>query len=251
MKVHAMTERKLRVYHAPYDVGGNAYHLSQAEKRWGWESKTFVYFKQWFGFPVDRDLKVGAGGNPLRSFRWWLGLAEILMRADVVHFNFGGSLLSDYSRKWVMVDLPLLHAVGIATFGTFQGCDSRISDYAIESYANNACHACRSRPLCEGGYNDYKREMIVAAQRNFDGIYAVNPDLLNVVSGAQFLPYSNCDLDDWAPTRTSETDTETNNSASVMVLHAPTWREIKGTDYVIDAIEKLKSEGETVELLLV
>lgn len=239
---------KPRVYHAPFDVGGNAYYLSRAERERGFVSKTFVYFKQWFGYPVDRDLKVGAGGNPFRSIRWWFGFGEILLRADVVHFNFGTSLLSDLSRKWIMIDLPLLKAAGISTFATFQGCDSRISDYAIANFEINACANCRSRSLCEGTYNDYKREMINASLCWLDGVYAVNPDLLHNIPGAKFIPYSNCDITQWVPPKDlplREAD------APLRILHAPTWREIKGSDFVIEAVEQLKAEGENVELVLV
>ncbi|MDH2382195.1 hypothetical protein [Bradyrhizobium sp. CER78] len=240
-------DRKPRVYHAPFDVGGNAYYLSRAERGHGFISKTFVYFRQWFGYPIDRDLKVGAGGNPFLSIRWWFGLAEILFRADVVHFNFGTSLLSDLNRKWIMADLPLLNAVGISTFVTFQGCDSRISDFAIENFQVNACANCRSRLLCESSYNDYKREMINAALAWMDGVYAVNPDLLHNIPGAQFLPYSNCDTRTWVP----PLDDEPDSGARLRVLHAPTWREIKGSDFVIAAIKELEAEGENVELVLV
>ena len=150
-------------------------------------------------YPVDRNLKVGAGGNPFFSLRWWFGFAEILLRADVVHFNFGTSFLSDLSRKWIMADLPLLQAAGISTFATFQGCDSRISDFAIENFKVNACANCRSRSLCESSYNDYKREMINAALGWLDGVYAVNPDLLHNIPSAKSLPYSNCDTQSWTP----------------------------------------------------
>ncbi|MBP2434213.1 glycosyltransferase [Bradyrhizobium elkanii] len=240
-------DRKPRVYHAPFDVGGNAYYLSRAERERGFISKTFVYFRQWFGYPIDRDLKVGAGGNPFWSIRWWFGLAEILFRADVVHFNFGTSLLSDLNRKWIMADLPLLNAVGISTFVTFQGCDSRISDFAIENFQVNACANCRSRLLCESSYNDYKREMINAALAWMDGVYAVNPDLLHNIPGAQFLPYSNCDTRAWVP----PPDDRPDSGRRLRVLHAPTWREIKGSDFVIAAVKELEAEGENVELVLV
>src|SRR5262245_11514245 len=123
------SQRRFRVLHAPYDVGGNAYYLAQGEHKHGFNAKTLVYFKQWFGYPVNYHLKLKPGANPLRYIRWWIAMMWVALTRDVLHFNFGGSFLTDVTRGWVFADLPLWRRLGIATFITFQGCDSRISSY--------------------------------------------------------------------------------------------------------------------------
>jgi len=241
------TDKKLNIVHAPFDVGGNGFFLSRGERSHGVTSKAIVYFRQVFGYPVDQDLKVGAGGDPLKSWRWWLTIGKVVLTADVVHFNFGTSFLSEVGRKRIAADLPLLHRLGISTFVTFQGCDSRISTYCLEEFAVNACEECRSRPFCGTVYNPYKREIIEMSARYFDTSFALNPDLLHNIPHGEFLPYSNVDLDDWVPPPKTPLD----ETAPVRVLHAPTWRDIKGTPLILKTLEELKAEGENIEIVLV
>ena len=241
------TGEPLTVVHAPFDVGGNGYLLSRGERTLGVSSKAIVYFRQVFGYPVDRDLKVGAGRDPLRAWRWWPAIIRIALTADVVHFNFGTSFLSEVGRKRIAADLPLLHHLGIASFVTFQGCDSRISTFCLDSFATNACEDCRSRSFCNTTYNTYKREIIEASARYFDKSWALNPDLLHNIPHGEFLPYANVDLNAWVPPK----EEPPAKGAAVRVLHAPTWRDIKGTPFILDALEELKAEGENIEIVLV
>jgi glycosyltransferase involved in cell wall biosynthesis len=244
-----MTENhsQFNVNHAPYDVGGNSYYLARAEQEYGFNSETIVYFKQWFGYPSDRNLKLKPGTNPFWHLPWWLMMLRVALTCDVLHFNFGGSFLTDVTRGWVFADLPLWRQLGIATFISFQGCDSRISSYVLENNPIKVCENCRSRPFCKETYDNFKTEVISQASRYFDKVFAVNPDLIRNIPNAQFLPYSNCNIDEWRP----PADYDYNHPGPVRILHAPTWRELKGTDYIIAAVEELREEGENVELVLV
>jgi len=57
------------------------------------------------------------------------------------------------------------------------------------------------------------------------------------------------DLEKWRPTtRVTKANGEKGNT--VFVAHAPNHRGFKGTEFVVDAIERLKSEGFDVELIL-
>ena len=236
-----------RVYHGPFDVGGNAYYLSRGERSHGLKSNTIVYSPQWFGFPTDIDLKLKPGSDPLKSFRWWTTMFKVALTADILHFNFGGSFLNDFARKRVLSDLPFWKELGIFTFVTFQGCDSRISTFALSNFKINACANCPSQNYCGAeGYNFFKEEVIAQIGRYFNGIFALNPDLMHNIEEARFLPYSNCDIKSWTPP-----NHDRNHPGPVRVIHAPTWREIKGTAQIITAIEDLKKEGEPVELVLI
>ncbi len=236
-----------KVIHAPFDVGSNAAHLARAERDLGFDSSTLVYFQQWFGFKSDRNLKLKPGADPMRSPRWWLEMLRVARTADVLHFNFGGSFLNDVGRGRVYPDLPVWRRLGIRTFVSFQGCDSRLSDFSTKEFKVNACENCRSRPYCRSTYDTFRRECLDRVGALFDGVFAVNPDLMHNIPGAKFLPYSNCDIRDWTPPQ----GYSQSHPGPVRVLHAPTWREIKGSDYIIGAIEALKAEGENVELVLV
>jgi glycosyltransferase involved in cell wall biosynthesis len=75
--------------------------------------------------------------------------------------------------------------------------------------------------------------------RRADGLYSVNPDLLYLLpESAKFMCYPHLDPREWAyvppPTATDD---------GPLVLHAPTHRQVKGTRFVLDAVDKLKAEG--------
>src|SRR5262249_41606969 len=72
-----------------------------------------------------------------------------------------------------------------------------------------------------------------------DGLYTVNPDLMYLLpESAKFLRYGNVDPREWGyvPPPPASDD-------GPLVLHAPTHRGVKGTRFVLDAVEKLKAEG--------
>jgi glycosyltransferase involved in cell wall biosynthesis len=239
---------RYHVLHAPYDVGGNSYHLARAESALGFESRNLVYFRQWLNYPCHKNLRMKPGADPLMKASWWASMYKIVRNCDVLHFNFGGSFLTDVSRGRVFMDLPVWRSFDIATFVTFQGCDSRISKYCVQNFHINGCVDCRSRQFCESTYDNFKSECLSQVGRHFDGVFALNPDLMYNIPGARFLPYSNCDLDVWQPPK----GFDWNHGGPVRILHAPTWREIKGSDLIVQAVEELKSEGEgeNVELVL-
>jgi glycosyltransferase involved in cell wall biosynthesis len=73
------------------------------------------------------------------------------------------------------------------------------------------------------------------------------PDLLEFVPSAFLMP-GPVDLTRWTPR--PPRSTPFSHDDPVRVLHAPSDREIKGTHYLVDAIERLKGEGFPVELLM-
>jgi hypothetical protein len=74
-----------------------------------------------------------------------------------------------------------------------------------------------------------------------------SPDLLEFVPGAYVLP-GPLDLERWTP-KVSYRETASQEDP-VRIIHAPTDRDIKGTKYVLAAVERLKSAGYPVELNL-
>ena len=84
------------------------------------------------------------------------------------------------------------------------------------------------------------RAMTAHADRSF----YLNPDLRRWLPGSEFMPYANVDpaaVDTVPPPDRDE----------LVVLHAPTNREVKGTAHVIAAVEELRGRGVPVRLDLV
>lgn len=256
----------LRVLHCPWMVGGNAACLAAAERELGIESTTIVLQDPSYGYPAD-EVVWGDDDRPLVSElkRWGL-LRRALRDFDVVHFNFGSTIAPQripgdargveqakrfrdrgfrlYSRVAEQLDLPLLARAGKAIFVTFQGDDARQGDISGQLRVNGAVEAAPGHYTPKS--DEDKRRRIRRFDRHADGIYALNPDLLQVLPPrARFVPYANVDPREWHPSGPPGlTDRP-------LVLHAPTNRGIKGTRFVLDAVSRLQSDGVDFEFRLV
>lgn len=180
------------------------------------------------------DVRVDLEGQPVwRRFRTrGAFVRRALAGYDVVHLNFGQPLIALRRGSLILTELPLLKRAGKTVLVTFQGCDVR---------PQAAC-ACTS-PVCaaqtaERGPN--ARHMLAHADR----VYHLNPDLRHWLPGSRFLPYANVDLDAVTPRPLPERD-------ELVVAHAPTNREVKGTAHVIAAVDALRAEGVAVRLDLI
>ena len=60
-----------------------------------------------------------------------------------------------------------------------------------------------------------------------------------------FIPYSHIFLDDWKPIYTQTED------RLLRICHAPSHRAVKGTKYILSAVENLKSCGYNFDLILI
>jgi len=233
----------MRILHAPYSVAGNAWSLSRAERDLGHVSDTMVFSSSPYGYAADIDLALP--GRSRKGVWWQTGafFVKALARYDLFHFNFGGSLFS-YIPGLELRDLPILKALGKKIVFTFQGCDVRDRYYCLEHFSTSACASCDVKE-CDRALCDRKKRMIEMVSRHADRMYVLNPDLLPMVPGAEFLPYASI-----APALWKQVPRDP-GERPFRILHAPTSRAIKGTTHVIEAVERLKKRGIPVELLLV
>jgi hypothetical protein len=243
-------------------VAGNAANLARAERRVGLESWSVSLESHEFGYEPD-ELAVRNGGTLAREVARWRLLARALRDFDIVHFNFGSSLMPQrlpavgdahysgltgraygvYASLLELRDLPVLKRAGKGIVVTYQGDDARQGD-ASQRLAME--HLTEIEPDYYTPWSDAaKRRRIGRFDRYADRIFGLVPDLLRVLPArAEFLPYANVDLGELRPKPLPARE-------PMVVVHAPSSRRIKGTRHVVAAIERLRSEGVPVELRLV
>ena len=228
----------IRVVHCPTDVGSHPSGLVRAERALG----------------LDSTLLVLGGRGVRRELSRYSLLARTLARADVVHFNFGSSLLprwyppeftgrgaarrayAAYASLVELRDLPLLRRAGKRIFVTYQGDDIR--------QAADAGHA-PSVDYFHPALDERKRAAAARFDRYSERTYALNPDLLAVLGPrAEFLPYASVDLAEWLPSPPRD-------DGPLRVVHAPSDRRVKGTEHLLAAVERLRGDGVGIELDLV
>lgn len=247
----------LRVLHCPHSVGGNAAGLAAAERELGLASRTVAFEPNPFGYPADIVLREAGHGRARFELRR-LGLLWQAMRdADVVHFNFGSTILplaarghgaspayTLYARIAGGLDLPLLRRLGKGIVVTFQGDDVRQGDVLRQSYPYSLADEVDPGYYTPRG-DTAKREIVRTFDKHAHAIRFLNPDLARVLPArASFMPYAHVDPRRWtAPPHP--------DGSAPLVLHAPSRRDTKGTRHVIAAIEALQRDGLAVRFELV
>lgn len=253
--------KKYRVLHCPYNFAGNASNLVRAEKMVGLDSRCAVIEKTSFNYSFDEYF--GSSNFFIREIKRWCLFIKVLLKYDIIHFNAGHSLMPDWSqireiqnpiirklvhtyvRLFTLKDLPILKFFKKGIVVTYQGDDARQPDYCLQNFKITFAKDV-SENYYNKSYQPYKKWKIEMFNRYADKIYATNPDLLYVLpKRARFFPYIQLMTDDWKPIYPEK------SIKKPIVVHAPSNREVKGTKYILKAVERLKREGIPFKFILV
>lgn len=260
-------DRALRVLHCPWNVAGHSAGLAAAERALGADSRCVVLDETAKGFPADERLCAPGASLAAREAARWRLVARAARWADVVHFSFGQSCLTPnafpslsglswrdpvavarrlYARAVWMKDLPALSALGKGLAVSWQGDDARQRDRSLELFdVSIAQHV--DAGYYPPGSDDWKRRTIAVFDRRAPLHYALNPDLLHVLpKRARHLPYATVDVAALA-SRPPEAD----GVRPLVLAHAPSHRNAKGTGALLAALDQLRGEGLRFELDLV
>lgn len=255
----------LRVLHTPTNTGNHPQGITRAERELGLDSRVVQVWGTWFDYDVDEVLaQPGAGRLAVERRRWGL-VRRALRDFDVVHFNFGSSILpaaapparrslgsrvvaagpAAYARAVGLRDLPLLHRAGKRIVVTYNGDDARQATGPVPEF-----HRQLAAAAGEGYYtyadDERKRRAIATFNRYAHRIYYVNPDLGTFLpERAEFMPYGHVDARSWPAPGVVGRD------GPPVVVHAPSHRGIKGTRFVVEAVEQLQAEGVELDFRLV
>jgi glycosyltransferase involved in cell wall biosynthesis len=239
----------LRVLHAPVNVGNQPWVLSRQERTLGLSSDLIVNYGTWLQYPADKYLSANTGVMTYRDFavRAWNGYSAAI-QYDVLHYYFGKSFLGEYAGSMFMrqfSDLRLARRLGKTIIMTLQGCDVRQSDRNSARNSVTMCHLgkCQYAANCRSTLDPLRRKFINEVLPLCDRVFVLNPDLVNDVPKADFLPYASVDIDSFQPSWPT-------THGPIRILHAPSDESVKGTRFVVEAIEKLKHRWD-IELILV
>jgi hypothetical protein len=248
----------LKILHCPTTVGGNPQGLCRAERSLGFDSRSTALVQNYFNYPVDEVVIKTTKPTLLDEGRVWLAAAKSLARYDVLHYNFGQSftpvrnyphtnsypkwkvfLYSDiYARFGELLDVKVANLLNKVVAVTYQGDDARQGGYCDANYDIHP-----GKEFTNGYYNAdtdrFKRKRIEIFDRHADLIYALNPDLMNVLPArTKFMAYASVDPREWTPIYSEESV-----PAIPHIVHAPSNRLFKGTRFIQDALNRLENEG--------
>lgn len=247
--------QQIKILHCPESVGGNPQSLAKAERLLGLDSWAVMRNQTQFLYDGDEVLLSGKESGVFKFLKLCWLILRAAKWADVVHYNFGDTILpfpvaysSKYGRvaAWVLrliggMDVRLFFMMGKPIFVCFQGCDARQEGFSVKNYEITFVY----RGYYPAGSDQRKKDRIKMFDKYAVGIFALNPDLLNVLpSRSKFLPYAQVDYRLIEPIHSRK-------GKRWVIGHAPSSRFVKGTQYIIEAAERLHKSGFDIELKLI
>jgi glycosyltransferase involved in cell wall biosynthesis len=226
--------KQIRVLHAPLNFANQAYVLSEALRREGVDSSLATY--KWgeaadtLAFDADNIIPI--------SFKNWLGdefaVVDRVSKSgyDIVHF-WNRTLVYHGSGDNFFngLDLPYLRMAGLRTAYRFTGYELRRKSLELELNPFSPFRygfESRFQEKAQKKYLDYIGPYI-------DAFIVQDPEMQSYLPGARIIPRA-LNLDQFP-------FEEPAARKRPLVVHAPVNRLVKGSEFVIKAVEQLKGEG--------
>lgn len=231
----------MKIYHGPKNTAGIAGVLSKAERSLGMDSNSICLDYHNFSFFADRSIKVK---NLVRAIiQWSIFLITESWKFDVYVFYYNFSLTGS-----LLFDIPLLRKMRKKVFFYFHGCDLRERRAVMAKYPINACRNCPVK--C----SPVREKALAMARRYANGIFVSTPDLLEFAPGSLYIPQA-VDLGELNAKNEvllqSRIIKAKRDDKQMLVVHSPTDRILKGTYYLVKAIEGLQKDGFPIVLQLI
>jgi len=225
----------MRVLHAPANMAGQATIISKKLRELGIKSDVLVFNRHPFEYEHDISLDLDKKKWEFIKVLFLVSnFIKCVKNYDVFHFHYGRSLLP---RR---ADLPILRLFGKKIIMHYWGSDIRQRDIS-----HNYIYSCVKEP--EGIYSSESDEDIrrkIQFIRRYADITIVGDYSLKPYSPESIVIKQAIDIDKWSFIGVKE------SVNAVKIVHAPSNRQAKGTNYVISAIERLQKVGYNIDFVL-
>lgn len=240
-----MKTKKLRVLLGPIHIAGDLLGYSKGLKSLGVENKIVITQPHSFGYAskdiellpekVDLnkvDIKVERGrlrgSFNLSNYKF----LKFINKFDVFHFIFGHSFLPDHR------DIPILKLKKKKIVVQFCGCDIRCREAIIkEKRKVSVCDECNLKCSLS------EKSRLVNFWENYADAIISHPEYSQLLTRDYHLFIIGIDTQEWKPKSTPQ-------GSKISIVHAPSMAELKGTKYIIEAVNLLKSERKNIEFIL-
>lgn len=206
-------------------------------RRRGHTAMAASYNQSWMEHRTDIELDLASVGPVKKHFKLLRFAYDAVRSYDLFHFFWGQSLYGLRHRPHL--DLPILHSLGKKIIVHFRGTD--LVDLAYYDYLRSKNG--RQRPPARSRA-DQQRSLDLW-RRYADRLLVSTPDLLDLVPEAEIVPQA-IDTNYW-----HRSVTKAKPDDIVRIVHAPSRRRTKGTEFVERSVEQLREQGYPVELVLI
>lgn len=224
----------VKVLHLPTPTGGNSWGLSRAERELGLKSDVLIEESFYFDYPADINLNLHlknrlsstALKKIYRYYRKFKAFLDVRNKYNIFHFNAGKTLLhSPIHPFFYQFELPF-YPKKSKLFVTYNGSEARQRYPSLE----------RANLPTSEVEDKRKSRSIEKMAKHVDWMWSVNPDLLYYLPKeiSSFLPYSIANF--------NISPAFSKSDGVLKIVHAPTNQLVKGTAFILEAIEKLKKK---------
>jgi len=217
------TAKNLRVIHGTIEIANQMYTMTEGLKNIGISAKTLNYYPNYLGYKSDYVFNINLFKDINEANTETKKLAsKIIGENDIFHFHFGTTLTLDYS------DLKLLKELNKKVIMQYWG-----SDVRMYSKAAKMNPYVRVKDINE---ENIKRRLEVIS--NYIPSCIVDYELAEYVREY----HSNVNYTTVAIDLKKYNFIKETHNKKLLIVHAPTSPEIKGTTYILKAIEELKEK---------
>lgn len=222
--------KKLKVFHGLVNYGTQAGLIAEELRKNGIDALSVTKYDR---YKRIIDVELLHGGNSVEKVfkhTWnWLRRFYWFFRYNTFHFYFGTSLFPKH------LDLPLYRFFGKKVVHHYLGKDVKLYKESVTKYKiSNMAYSSGSEK--EALAKDEEKKKRLAFESKYSSLQLVcSPIYLEFVPGSTLLPLA-IDLSKYQfiPKKLVPDEIE--------IMHAPTSRANKGTEFVIEAIKKLEEE---------
>jgi len=231
---------QLRVLHGPTGAAGQPFAVSRAQRRLGLHADCVCIDQSKFGYGADRRIELLSDDlGDLSRF-----ISDVVSEYDVFHFYFRPFFQFETRRLHFPtgLDLLALRAAGKTVIFHYRGSEVRTAErfraLSPFNYVDENPH---------GLFDKFPEATVDAFMAYVRGVahevLVPDPELQSYVPGSKIVPRA-IDLCEWEYLGVPDDEVP-------LVVHAPSRRVVKGTDWVLDAVQELKNEGLSFRFMLV
>ncbi|MBI87308.1 MAG: hypothetical protein CMG63_04425 [Candidatus Marinimicrobia bacterium] len=236
------TLKNKKILFCSHEIGNQMQLMAEALRSEGYNATAATYTSEWYGYKNDLNLNLHLEKNKFkRHFKELVFALFCYSNYDIFHFHFGSSLYG--VRIYPHLDLPILKFSGKKLFMHYRGSDiidKRYYDHIKEGFNYN------HKLFNENSIRIPAKRNLAIVKKNCDEIFVSTPNLMDVVEPSVLIPQII-----QPNTRISINKNLLNNNQTIKIVHAPTDKIIKGTEVIINSINRLKSEGFDIDLQII
>ena len=226
----------MKILQCPTNIAGQMWEYAQAVRAFGVESTVLTFAESCLGYRDDYCLRLPVEPSIwMRRWKLLRNFLSVVWRFNIIHFHFGGTLLPH------RLDLPLLRLLRKKMVMNYWGSDVRLEAVA------------KSHNPYYGLMKDYHQDDEVILQNMKQVSRHVN---VAVVGDHELYTYVSRFFDRTViiPQAIDTQDIQTTfpdpQQTIPLIVHAPSHKGIKGTEYVEQAISRLEKRYRLRFLLL-